>query len=51
MQVDPRTLDLADFSCREVTVRFAVANLNGLSGFSESFKIPQVYGGETVKYC
>ena len=50
MQVDPRTLDLADFSCREVTVRFAVANLNGLSGFSGSVRIPQVYGGEIGKF-
>ena len=48
VQVDPMTstLDLADFSCRDVTVRFAVANQNGLSGFSESFGMLQVYGGE-----
>ena len=48
VQVDPitSTIDLADFSCRDVAVRLAVANQNGLSEFSESSRILQVYGGK-----
>ena len=51
VQTDPDSgLDLADFACREVSVRFAVLSVNGLSGYSESTRIPQVYGGRLEEY-